>query len=48
MTIIFRFINNEPLAEQHFLVLLQKKLTLNYITIFQKYIARIKWDDKIK
>ena len=41
MTTIFRFINNEPLAEQYFLILLQKKLMSNYATIFQKYAARI-------
>ena len=48
MIIIFRFINNKLFAEQHFLVLSQKKLMLDYIIIFQKYIARIKWNDKIK
>ena len=48
MTIIFGFINNKPLAEQHFLVLSQKRLMSDYAAIFQKYIARTKWDDKAK
>ena len=48
MTIIFGFINNKPLAEQHFLVLSQKGLMSNYVAIFQKYIARIEWNNKTK
>ena len=46
--IIFGFTNNKLLAKQHFLVLLQKKPTLNYTAIFQKYITKIKWNNKIK
>ena len=48
MLMIFRFINSEPLAAQKFLVFNQKELISNYIVIFQKYVTKIKWDNKIK
>ena len=48
MTIIFRLTNSELLAEQHFLVLLQKGPASDYTAIFQKYTARTEWDDKAK
>ena len=48
MIIIFKFINNKLLAKQHFLILLQKKPMSNYTVIFQKYIIKIKWNNKIK